>query len=104
MQQQTVAQLAAALAAGRVSSRGLVEAALGRIADPAGEGGRAFIAVAAASARQAADAQDKLRQAGYVASPLAGLPVAIKDLFDIAGERTLAGSTALDDTPPAASS
>jgi len=39
----------------------------------------------------AADAQDRLRKAGYVASPLAGLPVSVKDLFDVAGERTLAG-------------
>jgi aspartyl-tRNA(Asn)/glutamyl-tRNA(Gln) amidotransferase subunit A len=43
-----------------------------------------------------------LRKAGYVASPLAGLPVSLKDLFDVSGERTLAGSKALDDSPPAA--
>ncbi len=51
----------------------------------------------------AADAQDRLRRAGYVASPLAGLPVSIKDLFDVAGEVSLAGSKALDDAPPATS-
>src|SRR5204863_2235746 len=45
--------------------------------------------------------QDRLRRAGYVASPLAGLPVSIKDLFDVAREQTLAGSTALDARPPA---
>src|SRR5206468_6277344 len=44
---------------------------------------------------------DRLRQVGYVASPLAGVPVSIKDLFDVKGEQTLAGSKALDDTPPA---
>src|SRR5204863_493055 len=38
----------------------------------------------------------------YVASPLAGLPVSAKDLYDVAGERTLAGSKALDDSAPAA--
>ena len=97
----TVAGLAADLAAGRTSSRALVEAALARIADPAGEGKRAFLKVYAENALAAADAQDRLRQAGYVASPLAGLPVSIKDLFDVAGEQTLAGSRALDDTPPA---
>lgn len=99
----TVAGLAADLAAGRATSRGLVETALARIADPAGEGKRTFVRVYAESARAAAEAQDRLRQAGYVASPLAGLPVSIKDLFDVAGERTLAGSRALDDAPPAAS-
>jgi aspartyl-tRNA(Asn)/glutamyl-tRNA(Gln) amidotransferase subunit A len=97
----TVLDLAADLASGRTSSRALVEAALARIADPAGEGARTFVKVYADTARAAADAQDKLRQAGYVASPLAGLPVSLKDLFDVAGEQTLAGSKALDDTPPA---
>lgn len=97
----TVLDLAADLAAGRTTSRSLVEAALGRIADPAGEGARTFTKVYADSARVAADAQDQLRKAGYVASPLAGLPVSIKDLFDVAGEQTLAGSKALDDQPPA---
>jgi aspartyl-tRNA(Asn)/glutamyl-tRNA(Gln) amidotransferase subunit A len=98
----TVLSLAADLAAGRTSSRALVEAALARIADPAGEGARTFIKVYADSAREAADAQDRLRHAGYVASPLAGLPVSIKDLFDVAGEQSLAASKALDDAPPAA--
>ena len=98
----TVLSLAGDLAAGRTSSRALIEAALARIADPSGEGGRSFVKIYADSARAAADAQDALRKAGYVASPLAGLPVSIKDLFDVAGEPTLAGSTALDDRPPAA--
>jgi aspartyl-tRNA(Asn)/glutamyl-tRNA(Gln) amidotransferase subunit A len=97
----TVLSLAADLAAGRTTTRALVEAALGRIADPAGEGRRTFTMVYAESARTAADAQDQLRKAGYVASPLAGLPVSIKDLFDVAGETTLAGSMALDDRLPA---
>ncbi len=97
----TVLGLAEDLMAGRTSSRALIEAALARIAEPSGEGARSFTAVYAESARAAADAQDGLRKAGYVASPLAGLPVSIKDLFDVVGERTLAGSTALDDRPPA---
>jgi len=97
----TLAALSADLAAGRTTSRELVEAALVRIADPAGEGTRAFVKVYDKAGRAAADAQDRLRKAGYVASPLAGIPVSIKDLFDVAGEVTLAGSRALDDTPPA---
>jgi aspartyl-tRNA(Asn)/glutamyl-tRNA(Gln) amidotransferase subunit A len=97
----TVLDLAEDLAAGRTSSRALIEAALARIALPSGEGARSFVAVYADSARAAADAQDGLRKAGYVASPLAGLPVSIKDLFDVTGERTLAGSKALDDRPAA---
>jgi aspartyl-tRNA(Asn)/glutamyl-tRNA(Gln) amidotransferase subunit A len=70
----TLAALAADLAAGPTTSRELVEAALARIADPAGEGKRAFVKVYDAAARAAADAQDRLRAAGYVASPLAGIP------------------------------
>ena len=97
----TVLQLAADLAAGRTTSRQLTEAALARIEDPKGEGKRAFIKVYKAQALAAAGASDALRKAGIVPSPLAGLPVSIKNLCDVAGETTLAGSTALDDAPPA---
>ncbi|MFC0399297.1 amidase [Paraburkholderia rhizosphaerae] len=96
-----LAQLAADLAAGRTTSRALIETALERIADPAGQGSTVFIDVDATGARAAADAHDRLRAAGTVLSPLAGIPVSIKDLFDIAGQRTRAGSVALADAPPA---
>ena len=97
----TIQQLAAELAAGRTTSRKLTEEALARIEDPKSEGKRAFIKVWRAQALAAADASDALRKAGIVASPLAGLPVSIKNLCDVAGETTLAGSKALDDAPPA---
>jgi len=93
--------LAADLANERTTSRELIETALARIADPTGEGARAFVKVYAENARVAADAQHRLRKAGYIVSPLAGLPVSLKDLFDVSSERTLAGSKALDDSPPA---
>ncbi len=101
MSRPTISSLAADLAAGRTSSRALVEATLARIEDPAGEGKRAFVRVYRAQALAAANASDALRKAGLVASPLAGLPVSIKNLCDVAGETTLAGSKALDDAPPA---
>jgi aspartyl-tRNA(Asn)/glutamyl-tRNA(Gln) amidotransferase subunit A len=97
----TILQLAADLAAGRTTSRKLTEAALARIEDPKGEGKRAFIKVYKTQALAAAEASDALRKAGIVPSPLAGLPVSIKNLCNVAGETTLAGSTALDDAPPA---
>src|SRR5437899_2177838 len=97
----TISQLAADLAAGRTTARKLAEAALARIEDPKGEGKRAFIKVYKAQALAAADASDALRKAGIVPSPLAGLPVSIKNLCNVAGETTLAGSRALDDMPPA---
>ena len=56
---RTVLDLAEALAAGRTSSRELVEAALARVAAPDGEGARTFVAVYADSAMAAADAQDR---------------------------------------------
>ncbi len=97
----TILQLAADLAVGRTTSRKLTEAALARIEDPKGEGKRAFIKVYSSQALAAAEASDALRKAGIVPSPLAGLPVSIKNLCNVAGETTLAGSKALDDAPPA---
>ena len=97
----TIQTLAADLTAGRTTSRKLTEEALARIADAVGEGKRAFVKVWRDQALAAADASDLQRKAGLVASPLAGLPVSIKNLCDVAGETTLAGSKALDDAPPA---
>jgi aspartyl-tRNA(Asn)/glutamyl-tRNA(Gln) amidotransferase subunit A len=97
----TILQLAADLAAGRTTSRKLTEEAFARIEDPKGEGARVFVKTWKAQALAAADASDLQRKAGLVASPLAGLPVSIKNLCDVAGETTLAGSKALDDAPPA---
>jgi len=97
----TIAQHAADLQAGRTSSTGLVEAALERIHAPAGEGARAFTRVYDASARAEARASDELRAAGLARSPVDGLPISIKDLFDVAGETTLAGSVARQGEPAA---
>jgi aspartyl-tRNA(Asn)/glutamyl-tRNA(Gln) amidotransferase subunit A len=92
----TVAQLAADLVSGRTSSRELVEQALARIAEPAGEGSRAFLKVYADQARADADAADRLRKAGVRRSVVDGLPISLKDLFDVAGDLTRAGSTVFE--------
>ena len=99
---RTIEDHAEALADGRTTSRALVETCLARIADPAGEGGRAFVTVYAAQARAGADAMDALRRAGRAPSRYAGIPVSLKDLLDVAGEPTRAGSRVLADAPPAA--
>jgi aspartyl-tRNA(Asn)/glutamyl-tRNA(Gln) amidotransferase subunit A len=90
------------LAAGRTTSRELVEQALARIADPAGEGARAFMKVYAAAARADADHADRLRKAGVVRSAVDGLPVSVKDLFDVSGDVTRAGSKVLANAAAAA--
>ena len=96
-----VEALAADLAAGRTTSRALAETALARIAEPSGEGARAFMKVHAESARADADHADRLRKSGIVRSAVDGLPVSVKDLFDVAGDVTRAGSKVLADAPAA---
>ena len=97
----TIAELAQALAEGRTTSQALVDQALKRIDAHRAAGGAAYISVDADSARQAARASDLARVSGYVPSPLAGLPVSIKDLFDVSGQVTASGSSLLADAPPA---
>jgi aspartyl-tRNA(Asn)/glutamyl-tRNA(Gln) amidotransferase subunit A len=98
---QTLAQLAADLGSGG-SSRALVEQCLARISDRAGEGERVFLKVHDADALAAADFYDRLRARGAAPSAFAGIPVSIKDLFDLMGDVTTAGSRALKDAEPAA--
>src|SRR3984885_5630715 len=97
----TLASLADDLENGRTSARKLVDQCIARIADPAGEGQRVFIHVDKDAAIEAEEAMDRLRKAKAAPSRFAGIPVSIKDLFDIKGQVTRAGSRALDDSPPA---
>jgi aspartyl-tRNA(Asn)/glutamyl-tRNA(Gln) amidotransferase subunit A len=97
----TLADLANKLLRGELSSRELIEECLDKIQDAAGEGPRTFRTVNAESARKAADTIDQARKTGIEVPPFAGIPISIKDLFDVAGEVTLAGSTVLADRAPA---
>jgi len=97
----TLATLAEDLEGGRTSARELVDQCLARIADASGEGIRTFLHVDREAAIEAAEAMDRLRAARAAPSPYAGIPVSIKDLFDIKGQVTRAGSRALEDSPPA---
>lgn len=96
---QPIAQTLAALRSGTLSSRQLTEACLQRIASSP-EGASTFTRVSD-TALQQADAADALLQSKSSAAPLLGLPISVKDLFDVAGDVTTAGSVVLADAPPA---
>jgi aspartyl-tRNA(Asn)/glutamyl-tRNA(Gln) amidotransferase subunit A len=81
----------------KASARDRLEQALTRIADPSGEGKRACLTIYADAARAAANAADARAKAGKPIGPLDGAIVSIKDLYDVAGEVTRAGSRVLAD-------
>lgn len=87
----TAADIVAAIGAGRVSALGIVEATLARIRnrDPLLN---SFTAVTEQRALARAQALDEARANGEPLPPLAGVPFAVKNLFNIAGLSTLAGS------------
>ena len=99
---RTVLELSRALDQGKLTSEAIVEDALARAVHPDGEGRRVFLALDPDKVRAQARASDLMRKAGVVPSPLAGLPVSLKDLFDVAGETTSAGSLVLRDAKPKA--
>jgi AtzE family amidohydrolase len=92
--------IARAVASGETSAVAVTEAALGRIAtlNPLLN---AFTAVTAARARKRAAALDARHAAGDRLGPLAGVPFAVKNLFDVAGLSTRAGSRINRERPPA---
>lgn len=90
----TLESLAGDLAAGRTTSRAITDLYLDRIA-LLDSGLNAFARTFGESARHAADASDLLRRAGRTASPLHGIPLAVKDLFHYTGHPTEGGSKAL---------
>ena len=96
----TAADIAAAVASGRRSAQSVIEATLARIRerDPVLN---SFTAVTEQRAFRKAKAIDAARAQGKELGPLAGVPFAVKNLFDIAGLPTLAGSKINRDDPPA---
>ncbi|MDW5502038.1 amidase [Pseudomonas lundensis] len=101
METLTLTQAAAGLASGELTAVQLTATALAKIADQQGEGARTFTHVYGDWARQQALAADRRRAAGNPLSVLDGVPVSVKDLFDVAGEATTAGSRVLADAPVA---
>ena len=97
----TIRELAAGLAAGRLTSVALTHEMLARAEAHRAEGGHAYVSLDGEQALREARASDALRAAGVVASPLAGIPISIKDLFDMRGQVSSAASLALADSAPA---
>ncbi len=92
-------QAAAAVRDGQASAAELLSAALAVADGPFCA--QVFIRRFDAQALAAASAVDAARSAGVPPGPLAGLAVSIKDLFDVAGQPTTAGSKSMADAPAA---
>ncbi|MGS4947137.1 AtzE family amidohydrolase [Meridianimarinicoccus sp. RP-17] len=92
--------IARAVLDGRVSARAVAEATLARIAQ-LNPMLNAFTDITADRALREADAIDSALARGTVVGPLAGVPVAVKNLVDVAGLPTRAGSRINRDLPPA---
>src|ERR1700686_5303931 len=92
--------IASAVARGETTAGAVVDGALARISrhNPVLN---AFTAVTAERARARAQAIDAARTGGRPLGPLAGVPFAVKNLFDVAGLPTLAGAKINRDRPPA---
>ena len=95
----SAASLAKRIAAGEVSSREVTQAHLDRIAAVDGEV-HAFLHVDGERALAAADAVDARRATGEELGPLAGVPIAVKDIFCMTGAPTTAGSRILEGWRP----
>jgi aspartyl-tRNA(Asn)/glutamyl-tRNA(Gln) amidotransferase subunit A len=96
----SVVDLAAEVREGQVSAREVVEHSLDQITRHNADI-NAFVAVDAVRARADADAVDRKVAGGVNPGPLAGVPLAVKDLEDAAGYVTTHGSIAFADRPPA---
>lgn len=93
--------LAARLDSGKTTSRDLVEWAAQQLQECGEDGQRSFVEHDLTAARELADTIDKRRARGDSLPPFAGIPVTVKDLFDVAGQTTRAGSLLRDGEPAA---
>jgi 1-carboxybiuret hydrolase len=93
-------EIASKISSGKISARAAIDAMLARIGS-INPKVNAFTDITAERARQTADALDARRARGEPLGPLAGVPFAVKNLIDIAGLLTRAGSKINRDLPPA---
>lgn len=98
---KTLLDLAQKLDRKKITSEQLVRHCLENIDDPNGEGKNAFTSIFRERALAEAVAADLARKEERHTSPFTGIPISIKDLFDVAGMITTAGSHVLDNLLPA---
>jgi aspartyl-tRNA(Asn)/glutamyl-tRNA(Gln) amidotransferase subunit A len=90
-------EIALALSSNETNSQALVEAALENIEQGDHQGAKVFTQVYREQAVEQAQVIDQLRGSGHPLPGFAGIPVSVKDLFDVAGEVTTGGSVVLKD-------
>ena len=102
LKERTLAHLAEALASGAVTAEALAVEALTAASDGRRTGTQVFIKLDPDKVLAQARAMDQLRAVGCELSPYAGIPISIKDLADVQGEITSAGSQIHANAPAAA--
>jgi len=98
---KSVREVQRALSIGELSTRGLIEQCLAAIRNKDGEGPRTFLKVHEIDALKLADETDTRRRMGAALPTFGGIPISVKDLFDVRGDVTTAGSLVLTDEAPA---
>ena len=99
---QNITDLSRKLMGGKTTSEAVVQEVFERIEDPKGDGRLVFLSTYRDAALAEARSVDQARKSKLSLPTFAGIPLAIKDLFDIKGEVTRAGSKVFDDMPAAA--
>ncbi|GLR10351.1 Asp-tRNA(Asn)/Glu-tRNA(Gln) amidotransferase GatCAB subunit A [Mixta theicola] len=94
----SISRLQQALQNGELSAREIANATLTAI-EQQNPRINAWTTIVADRMRQQADRLDRLRREGQPLPPLAGVPYAVKNLFDVAGQRTLAGASLFSKRP-----
>src|ERR1700691_541855 len=87
---QTATEIASSIADGRVRSRDVLELYLHRV-EKYNPILNAFVSLRADAARDEADVADRDRKAGNLRGPLHGLPISVKESFDVSGLATTWG-------------
>ncbi|WP_029049036.1 amidase [Cupriavidus sp. amp6] len=94
----TISSAQRQLADGSANALSLLTSCVERISDPGGEGSRVFPHGVSMAAHKQAQSSDMLREQGVI-GPLSGIPISVKDLFDVQGDVTRAGARVMPEQP-----